>query len=192
MFVIGAALLSATLYTACLVMLRPIIRSMHGELPLSTGPTWLCVMTATGAIPGAMQQQSMHQSNWMGRRLRCAVVTHLFAKPARVEETAFEERSESKTISLISDDASLLPYISSLLTFMVTAPFQYVVAAIVASYFLGVAFLAGVVVSVLLFVFSDTAPQAYNKKTVAMKHKHSDVRLMVVNETLQGILSVKL
>ena len=190
MFVIGAALLSTTLYTACL-MLRPIIRSMHGELPVSTGLTWLCVMTATGVISGAMQQHSRHQSNWMGRRLWCAVVTNLFAKPARVEETAFEERSESKIISLISDDASLLPYISSLLTFMVAAPFQYVVAAIVASYFLGVAFLAGVAVSVLLFVFSDIAAQAF-KKTVAMKHKHSDVRLMVVNETLRGIRFVKL
>ena len=191
MFVIAAALLSTTLYTVCLVMLRPIIRSMHGELPLSTGLTWLCVMTATGAISGAMQQHSMHQSNWMGRRLWCAVVTNLFAKPARLDETAFEERSESEIISLIGDDASLLPYISSVLTFMVAAPFQYVVAAIVASYFLGVAFLAGVAVSVLLFVISDIAAQAY-KKTVAMKHKHSDVRLMVVNKTLQGIRSVKL
>jgi len=171
--------------------LRPIIRSMQGALPLSTGLVWLSVMVVTGAIAGAIQQHSLHVGCWIGRRFWCAVVTNLFTKPSRLDTTTFKDCSESQIVSLIGQDASMFPYIGSFFPLFISGPLQALVTGVVAFYFLGVAFLAGLAVLLLLFLSSHFAASSY-KKTVVMKHEQADARMMVINETLQGIRSVKL
>mmetsp|Transcript_57534 Transcript_57534/g.186934 ORF Transcript_57534/g.186934 Transcript_57534/m.186934 type:complete len:1064 (-) Transcript_57534:1093-4284(-) len=186
------AVLCASLFSASPLLLRQLVRAMSGDASLAAGYLSAAGMAVLGLCGGLLQQRSFHAFTHLGRQLWAGLVGNMFLKLACLDSadlgTVF---TEGQILSMIGQDTSIFPYMSPFFSIFLVMPFNIILPSVLLFIFLGKAFAVGLTACILVSLFSGWAASAY-KRLVAEKLKLSDTRLVLVNEALQGVRSVKL
>ncbi|OQR84098.1 ATP-binding Cassette (ABC) Superfamily, partial [Achlya hypogyna] len=161
------------------------------EAELNTGLLYAAVIFVAGVGQSFALRQYFFYCFETGLRLRSAVVTAVYHKSLVLSASAKGARSTGEITNLMSIDAQRLQDITNYLHAIWYALFQIVVSSYLLYVQLGVAFVAGVVV--MLLIIPATAAisgimQLLQKRLMTVK----DERVKVVYEVLSGIKVIKL
>lgn len=182
----------AVLFTLPPLLLQLVVQTMSSEQPLYVGFLSVLAMVSLGLCGGLLQQRSFHTMSRLGREMWMAMVGNMFDKLAKLDSSSFGHNfSEGQVLSMIGQDASSFPYLSPFFSVFILMPCNIVFPSLVLLYFLREAFAAGLAVCLFVAFVSDNAASAYQRRVTA-KFQAADARIVLLNEALQGIRSVKL
>eukprot|EP00930_Biecheleria_cincta_P001365 TRINITY_DN102505_c0_g1_i1.p1 TRINITY_DN102505_c0_g1~~TRINITY_DN102505_c0_g1_i1.p1 ORF type:complete len:1318 (-),score=217.82 TRINITY_DN102505_c0_g1_i1:201-4154(-) len=185
------AVLCSLLFVLSPLLLRLVVSTMRSTATTAQGCLAVVGMAAFGLGGGVLQQHSFHNFTHLGRQIWAGLVGNMFDKLACLDRTTFGAPSEGQILSMIGQDASIFPYMSPFFCIFLVMPCNILFPAIFLFYFLREAFAVGFAVCILIALVSNWASVQY-KRLVTQKLQVADARLVLLNETLQGIRSVKL
>jgi ABC-type multidrug transport system fused ATPase/permease subunit len=173
-------------------LLRHIIRFLQTpDAPLSEGLGYAALLLLSGMVQSVALRQYFFRCFRTGMRIRSAVVTMVYRKSLTVSPAARQALSTGKVTNLMSVDAQRMQDLTPYLQSIWFSFFQIIMCM----YFLweevGASCLGGVTVLALMIPLSARISFKMRQLQQRMM-KVKDKRIMLTNETLQGIKTVKM
>ncbi|RHZ23852.1 hypothetical protein DYB37_005666 [Aphanomyces astaci] len=158
---------------------------------LSTGLQYALAIFVSGVVQSFSLRQYFFLCFETGLRFRSAVVTAVYQKSLVLAASARAKKSTGEITNLMSVDAQRLQDITNYLHAIWYALFQIIISSYLLYLQLGVAFLAGVIV-MLLIIPTTAAISQYMRTLQRALMAVKDERVKVVYEVLSGIKVIKL
>ncbi|KAF0697853.1 Aste57867_11493 [Aphanomyces stellatus] len=158
---------------------------------ISTGLYYVVAIFVSGVVQSFSLRQYFFLCFETGLRFRSAVVTAVYQKSLVLASSARAKKSTGEITNLMSIDAQRLQEITNYLHAIWYALFQIVISSYLLYLQLGVAFVAGVVVMLLVIPTTAAISQMMRKLQRALMVV-KDERVKVVYEVLSGIKVIKL
>jgi len=139
---------------------------------------------------GLCFQCSWHVTSSVARRFWCALSAMIFEKPALLSSSARASISEGDLVNMIQQDAQQTV---ALLQFIVPTtiwPAFLIVSSGLLFYYLGWPFIVGFVMCIVAAFLCERVAD-YTSKYMRLRYFWADRRTKTLNETLQGIKTVK-
>ncbi|RHY38103.1 hypothetical protein DYB38_010877, partial [Aphanomyces astaci] len=158
---------------------------------LSTGLQYALAIFVSGVVQSFSLRQYFFLCFETGLRFRSAIVTAVYQKSLVLAASARAKKSTGEITNLMSVDAQRLQDITNYLHAIWYALFQIIISSYLLYLQLGVAFLAGVIV-MLLIIPTTAAISQYMRTLQRALMAVKDERVKVVYEVLSGIKVIKL
>ncbi|NWS95557.1 MRP7 protein, partial [Mionectes macconnelli] len=158
--------------------------------PLSHGVLYALGLFAGSFLSALLRNQFTHEMNKVTLMVRAAVISAIYRKALRVSSTSLSRFTVGEIVNFMSTDTSRL--VNFCLSFheVWSMPVQFAITLYLLYQQVGVAFLGGLVLSLLLVPINKILANYIMKNSKEML-KHKDTRVKLMSEFLSGIRVIK-
>ncbi|XP_027755076.1 multidrug resistance-associated protein 7 [Empidonax traillii] len=158
--------------------------------PLSHGVLYALGLFAGSFLSALLRNQFTHEMNKVTLMVRAAVISAIYRKALRVSSTSLTRFTVGEIVNFMSTDTSRL--VNFCLSFheVWSMPFQFAITLYLLYQQVGVAFLGGLILSLLLVPINKILANYIMMNSEEML-KHKDTRVKLMTEFLSGIRVIK-
>ncbi|XP_066451295.1 ATP-binding cassette sub-family C member 10 [Eleutherodactylus coqui] len=160
------------------------------EEPLSWGALYTFGLFTTGFLGALVQNQYQHQINKLTLSVRAVVLSSVYRKTLRGEGTGLATFSPGEVVNFMSTDADRISNFCRSFHELWSLPVQFAVTLYLMHRQVGVAFLGGLGLALLLVPLNKVIATRIMKNNKEML-QHKDARVKLVTELLSGMRVVK-
>jgi ABC-type multidrug transport system fused ATPase/permease subunit len=172
-------------------LLGYVVQAVEREIPLWHGyAATACIVLASCGFLLSFQQ-GWHNQGRVSRNLWSGLTTVIFEKPALLSSAQRAMNSEGEVINLMSVDCQTVFEVSYFFALLSMTPFMIVIACVILVVLLGESFFVGFAILCVNTYIVDTIGKRI-RTLQREKNAFSDERSLLLNESLQGIRTVKL
>lgn len=180
------------LFISTPVMMAEVIRTINFHNDIWIGYLFVGLIVLATALGSMLNQGAFHWSSVHSRQMWLAITRMIFEKPGTIRRSEMGgEITEGYCMNMISMDASQLMMISSFWTLIASCPWILVLSSGLLLWKLEESALTGIGI---ILIASLCAERLANEVKICtgLKHKLADQRGTLLNESMQGIRTVKL
>ncbi|NWS22729.1 MRP7 protein, partial [Pachyramphus minor] len=158
--------------------------------PLSHGVLYALGLFAGSFLSALLRNQFSYEMNKVTLMVRAAVISAIYRKALRVSSTSLAHFTVGEIVNFMSTDTSRL--VNFCLSFheVWSLPFQFAISLYLLYQQVGVAFLGGLILSLLLVPINKILANYIMMNSKEML-KHKDARVKLMTEFLSGIRVIK-
>ncbi|XP_060844608.1 ATP-binding cassette sub-family C member 10 [Rhopalosiphum padi] len=162
----------------------------HHEEPISHGYLYMAGLVLMSLISTLFSAHFEYQIHMIGIKIRGTLVTMIYKKTLELNTVMLNNYSIGEIVNFISTDTSNLVNACNSFHSMWSVPFQLIVVLYLLYQQLGIAFLSGVFVSVLLIPVNKIITSNIGKLTEKLMQE-KDKRVKLMSEIIKGIRVIK-
>jgi len=160
------------------------------------GELWIGLTSIAGIVCCVISSAIVQQHAWYASSKKAvhswiALTSLIYSKPALLTRGSLSKYSEGELINLMTVDTQAFLEVGQFIFFFAAMPWQAVISSIILFVLLGWVFVIGLVILAVNVVIVERLGD-WIKSAQARKNKHSDDRSIMLNESLQGVRTVKL
>ncbi|OQR95871.1 ATP-binding Cassette (ABC) Superfamily [Thraustotheca clavata] len=182
---------STLLFVAPFVIKETIAFLRDENAPNSKGYALVALIFVSGIFSSFCFRQYAYYCRETGLQIRTALVTYVYAKSLRLSTQAQQERSTGEITNLISIDTSRLQRLTMDLHTVWVVPYLLLIACSMLYQELGISFIAGIAVVLLVIPISFALSRVMGRLQKALMLV-KDQRVKLCYEVLAGIKVIKL
>ncbi|NWQ62281.1 MRP7 protein, partial [Neopipo cinnamomea] len=158
--------------------------------PLSHGVLYALGLFAGSFLSAVLRNQFIYEMNKVTLMVRAAVISAIYRKALRVSSTSLTRFTVGEIVNFMSTDTSQL--VNFCLSFheVWSMPFQFAITLYLLYQQVGIAFLGGLILSLLLVPINKILANYIMMNSKEML-KHKDTRVKLMTEFLSGIRVIK-
>ncbi|XP_060871850.1 LOW QUALITY PROTEIN: ATP-binding cassette sub-family C member 10-like [Metopolophium dirhodum] len=173
------------------IFLRKLITFVsHHEEPISHGYIYMAGLVLMSLISIVFVSHYEYQKHMLGIKIRGALVTMIYKKTLELNTVTLNNFSIGEIVNFISTDTTNLVNACNSFHSMWSVPFQLVVVLYLLYQQLGIAFLSGVFVTILLIPINKVITSNIGKLSGKLM-KEKDKRVKLMSEIIKGIRVIK-
>ncbi|NXG68980.1 MRP7 protein, partial [Baryphthengus martii] len=158
--------------------------------PLSHGVLYALGLFAGSFLGALLRNQFSYEVNKVTLMVRAAIISAIYRKALRVDSTSLSRFTVGEIVNFMSTDTSRLVNFCFSFHEMWSLPFQFVITLYLLYQQVGVAFLGGLVLALLLVPINKVIANRIMMNNQEML-KHKDTRVKLMTEFLCGIRVIK-
>ncbi|NXO03084.1 MRP7 protein, partial [Rhinopomastus cyanomelas] len=173
------------------LLLNLLVNFMESQQePLSHGVLYVLGLFASSFLGALLHNQFSYEVNKVTLMLRAAVISAIYRKALRVSSTSLARFTVGEIVNFMSTDATRLVNFCSSFHELWSLPFQFAITLYLLYQQVGVAFLGGLALALLLMPINKVIANCIMTNSREML-KHKDARVKLMTEFLCGIRVIK-